>query len=238
MSKSFNNNPRYWATQILNQVLQGNGYSNILINQCLTKQNLSAADQRLLVQLVYGVLQHKLTIDYFLKKYLQQQKHLQNWVHNLLRISVYQMHYLDRIPERAIFFEATQIAKIIGGKKVAGLVTAVLRNLQRDGFATLKNLNSEQRLSIEYSVPQWIIKQLIQQVGQTKTSQILASLNQNPRTSIRVNTTKISRTALQQQLEHDGFKVRLSTVSPVGLIIEQGSIVNSPWFEAGYCTIQ
>lgn len=237
-NKLLNNNPRYLATQILNQVLNGSGYSNVLINQYLTQYQLVSADQRLLVQLVYGVLQHKLTLDYFLEKYLQQQKHLQTWVRNLLRISVYQMRYLDRIPERAIFYEATQIAKIIGGQKVAGLITAVLRNLQRDGWMTFDKLDKQKRLSIEYSVPQWIIKRLVKQVGLEKTTQILISLNQPPKTSIRVNTAKISRSELQQQLEHDNFQVHPSAVSPVGLVIDQGSIIHSQWFQAGYCTVQ
>lgn len=237
-NKSFKNNPRYEAMQILNQVLNGGGYSNILINQCLSQQQLTTADQHLLVNLVYGVLQHKLTLDYFLEKYLQRQKHLQSWVQNLLRLSVYQMYYLDRIPDRAIFFEATQIAKAIGGQKVAGLITAVLRNLQRDGWRSLTELSPLEHLSITASVPTWIIQSLKQQVGWQKTEKILTSLNQPPQISVRVNTNKITPKQLQTELEHDGFQVHPSQVSPGGLIIDKGSIIDSPWFQAGYCTMQ
>lgn len=238
VNKSLSNNPRYGAMKILNQVLDGGGYSNILINQCISNNKFTIADQHLLVNLVYGVLQHKLTLDYFLEKYLQRQKHLQSWIQNLLRLAVYQMYYLDRIPDRANFFETTQIGKVIGGQKVAGLITAVLRSLQRDNWRSFTELSPVKCLSIMNSIPTWIIKSLKQQVGWSKTEKILTSLNQPPQVSVRVNTNKIFPNQLQKELENDGFKVRPSQVSPLGLIIDKGSIIDSSWFKDGYCTIQ
>ncbi|UQS83458.1 16S rRNA (cytosine(967)-C(5))-methyltransferase RsmB [Bombilactobacillus thymidiniphilus] len=237
ITSSTNNNPRYWATKILTQVTKGAGYSNLLINQTVHEQQFSDKDQRLMVQLVYGVLQHKLTLDYYLEPYLKG-KQIAEWVQNLLRVAVYQMVYLDKIPAHAIFYEATQIAKELGNIGLSKLVTAVLRNLQRHKWRSFSTLAPKTRLSIEYSIPYWIVEQLEQQVGLVKTESILKSLNQPPKTSIRVNTAKIAVDELQQELDKDDLSTTQSQLTPEGLVGEHGFAAGTQWFQAGFCTVQ
>ncbi|WP_324196344.1 16S rRNA (cytosine(967)-C(5))-methyltransferase RsmB [Bombilactobacillus apium] len=240
MTKSLTNNPRYWASKILQQVNSQAGYSNLLLNNCLKGQAFSAADGRLLVQLVYGSLQHQLTIDYYLQKYLNPHKKLAPFLRNLLRISVYQMYYLDRIPERAIFYDATQIAKEVENPGAAKLVTAVLRNLQRHGRPQMAaDLSTSKQLSLQASVPEWIVVQLEKQVGLEKTKSILASLNQAPRNSLRVNLEQTMVASLQQELTDQGFDVSASSLSPIGLVTTHGgSWSQNELFQAGKFTLQ
>ncbi|UQS81618.1 16S rRNA (cytosine(967)-C(5))-methyltransferase RsmB [Bombilactobacillus folatiphilus] len=237
MTKSIKITVRSLAVQILTKVLHNGEYSNKLINDTLQRKILNDADQRLLSQLVYGVLQHKLTLDYELALYIKDKK-LVSWVQNVLRVAVYQLKYLDRIPDRAVLFEATQLAKEQGNPGLAKLVTAVLRNLQRHGWRDLGKLTPEERWSIEYSVPKWVIKELLDQVGSVKTKTILQSLNHSPRTSLRVNSAKITRTKLQASLRSDGLDVHPSSISDLALVSDHGFVAGSSWFQAGYCTIQ
>lgn len=237
MTQSIKHSVRAVAVQILTKVFDNAGYSNQLINQALKQQQFNDADQRLLSQLVYGVLQHKLTLDYELAPYLREKK-LVPWVKNDLRVAVYQLKYLDRIPNHAILFEATQLAKVQGNLGLSKLVTAVLRNLLRNGWRSLADLAPLAQLAIQYSVPQWIIEQLQQQIGLDKTKNLLASLNQPPKLSLRVNSAKISREKLQQQLQAEGLAVEPSLISEDALVAEHGFGAGTKWFQQGFCTIQ
>lgn len=238
MKQSLNNNSRFVATGILNKVLNGSGYSNGLVNETFENGELNDKDQRLVVQIVYGTLQHKITLDYFLEPYIKQQKRIDDWVLNLLRISVYQMYYLDRVPDRAIFYDATQIAKEVGNLGISKFVTAVLRNIQRNGFRKFDQTDENERLSTEYSVPVWIVKQLKQELGLDKLISILKSINSTPRASARVNTSKMTVKALQKELEHDGTETQQSEVSPVGLVSDHGFFAGTQWYQAGFMTVQ
>lgn len=236
--KSLNDNPRYWAACIVTQVLKGQGYSNFLLNQCLSQQLLKPVDQDLLVQLVYGTLQHKLTLDYYLQRLIKKPQNLAPLIFNLLRISVYQLYYLDRIPARAIFYEATQIAKKVENPGAGKLVNAVLRNLQRQGRKPVQATDPKNQLSIEYSVPLWVIEKLTAQIGWTKTQALVHSLNQPPKNSVRVNLEKINLSDLQQQLATQAISTQTSVLSPVGLVSQQGAITQSSLLQQGFYTVQ
>lgn len=115
---------RYLAMSILERTDKTGSYSNLLINEAIQKNKLSAADARLLTELVYGVLQRKLTLDFYLSSFLAEDKKIDIWVRNLLRLSIYQMIYLDKIPVHAILFEAVEVAKKKGISESVNLLTA------------------------------------------------------------------------------------------------------------------
>lgn len=96
---------------ILDKTEKNNAYSNLLLNDAIEKNKLSGPDAGLLTELVYGVLQRKITLDFYLSDFIDPAKKVDTWVQNLLRLSIYQMIYLDKIPQHAILFEAAEIAK-------------------------------------------------------------------------------------------------------------------------------
>ena len=118
---------------ILLRIEKDEGYSNLLLNFELEGKTYSEKDRALITEIVYGTLQRKLTLDFFLDPFIQKKKKLDVWVRMLLRMSLYQMIYLDKIPDHAIIHEAVEIAKARGHKGIAGLVNGVLRNVQRKG---------------------------------------------------------------------------------------------------------
>ncbi|EMV4723835.1 16S rRNA (cytosine(967)-C(5))-methyltransferase, partial [Listeria monocytogenes] len=123
------------ALELIIKIENNQSYSHLLINDALKKQKLNPLDKGLLTELVYGTTQRKITLDYYLAPFLNKEP--DNWVKNLLRMSVYQLTYLDKVPEHAILNEAGDIAKNMGHQGVTKFVNGVLRNVIRKGVPSI-----------------------------------------------------------------------------------------------------
>lgn len=231
------NNPRELAVEALTRVFKNKAYSNIEINNILKNSDMSDADKRLMTNIVYGVIQHKYVLEYQLEPYLKD-KNLDLWLDLLLQTAIYQLSYLDKIPEHAVLNESTEIAKQKANRGAGNLVNAVLRNFQRHGAREMSGKDSVYDLSKFYSVPRWLVQLFIDQQGLDKTKEILKSINQPSHVSIRVNTNKTTVKDLQKTLQSKGFDVKPSKISSVGLICESGNLVNTDEFRDGLYTIQ
>src|SRR5699024_6822774 len=114
-----------------------------------------------------------------------------------------------------------------------------LRNIQRKGVRQPTNIQPiNKRLSIQYSLPQWLIDGYIQQHGEKEAEEFAKAFSQRPKLSLRVNLNKISREAVIKELQEEGFEVAKSTISPYGIIIKKGVTVDSRLFKEGYLAVQ
>ncbi|MEE6727673.1 16S rRNA (cytosine(967)-C(5))-methyltransferase RsmB [Pediococcus acidilactici] len=226
-------NPRDLAVSILESIDEG-AYSNLELNQVIQDASLSEVDKHLLTELVYGVLQHRLTLDFYLAKFLKRLEQTPRWVINLLRTAVFQMEFLDRVPTFAIFNETIEIAKRRGSDGVRKMVTGVLRSYQRQGKPSLEGLTDPtQRLATEYSVAPWIVDQLMYELGEDKCRKVLASINQPAHLSVRVNPAEQSAASIRQKLAEE-YAVQPSLVASDGLRLKNGpSLAQSTSFQAG-----
>ncbi|ANK59373.1 16S rRNA (cytosine(967)-C(5))-methyltransferase RsmB [Loigolactobacillus backii] len=239
MANKLKQTPRYLAVDILERVEKEGSYANIALDQVLDRVRLNSSDAGLLTNIVYGVIQHRLTLDYWLAPFIKKPQQLEHWVRQVLRLSVYQMTYLDKIPNRAIFYEATEIAKNRGNQGTAGLVTAILRNIQRTGLRDLTEIaDADEQMSIKYSLPVWLVKKLQTELGQAKTLAILEHINEPPTASIRVNTRVTNAEKLQTELAEVDLQVEPSHLTPVGLVSQGGFFAGTAAFEAGQYTVQ
>ncbi|MCA9766007.1 MAG: 16S rRNA (cytosine(967)-C(5))-methyltransferase RsmB [Carnobacterium sp.] len=230
---------RYLAMSILEKTEKDHSYSNLLLNETIQKNNLSPADARLLTELVYGVLQHKLTLDYYLTSFLKENQKLDVWVHNLLRLSIYQMIYLDKIPSHAILFEAVEVAKKKGHIGVSKFINGVLRNAERKGFKSLDEIKDPvERLSIEVSMPKWLVEKFIAEIGIEETRKLGKSILSPSHSSARINEKYLSVKEALEAMEEEGFHVEQSPISPIGVISKGGHFASSPLFQSGQLTIQ
>lgn len=154
-------NVREVSLDLLMKVGDQGGFSHLLINQAIQKNQLSQEDKNLMTELVYGSLQRKLTLEYFINHFTKNKK-IDSWVSWLLMLSFYQMIYLDRIPDHAVINEAVNISKRRGHKGISGFVNGVLRNLQRQGPPDINNIQDPvKRLSIQTSHPAWLVKRWV-----------------------------------------------------------------------------
>ncbi|USS86699.1 16S rRNA (cytosine(967)-C(5))-methyltransferase RsmB [Fructilactobacillus cliffordii] len=231
-------NPRSLAVETLERVHNG-AYSNLQINNVISASEMSEKDIRLFTNIVYGVIQHRLTLNYYVQQLVSHADKLQPWVIELLDSAIYQMVYLDKVPNRAIFDESIKIAKQRGHDGIRRLVTGVLHTIARRGLPDLQQIKDPvERLSISVSVPVWLVKTLTNQLGQTKAEHLLATINQPANQSIRVNRVKTTPAELQSQLEAEGFTVRPSVIAADALVLSHGVAAHSALFKAGLYTIQ
>ena len=194
----------------------------------INKHQLSSVDSGLLTEITYGTIQRKMTLDYFLKPYIKNPKKTQSWVINLLRMSVYQMVYLDKVPDHAILFEAVEIAKKRGHKGITSMVNGVLRNIQRNGVSSFEEIKDEsERLAIETSHPIWLVKRWIEQFGYEKTKEMCEMNLTAPLQTARVNIKKISRSELISILREEGYDVEASEIVPEAIICYRGNLAHS-----------
>ncbi|WP_042223815.1 16S rRNA (cytosine(967)-C(5))-methyltransferase RsmB [Oceanobacillus manasiensis] len=224
---------------ILIRIEKDNGFSHLLIDNELRKQSIQAKDEGLLTEVVYGTMQYKLTLDYYLESFIDQRKKLDLWVHMLLRMSVYQMVYLDKIPDHAIIHEAVEIAKSRGHKGIASLVNGVLRTIQRKGVPSTSLIeDSVKRLSIETSHPEWLVGRWVNTYGFETVKEMCETNITRKHTAIRVQPLRIARNEAMDRLREEGYEVKPSSLSSQGIIVSKGNILRSSLFKKGEVTIQ
>lgn len=232
------NNPRQLAVETLVRTSTGS-YSNLQINAVIQSTSMKPEDKALFTNIVYGVIQHRLTLQYKLSPFIREPQNTENWVKELLYTAMYQLEYLDRVPKRAIFDETIKIAKSMGHDGTRRFVTGILHQMDRKGTPEVDAIKDvTERLSIAYSVPTWLVTMLQDQLGKPKAKAILQSLNMAPKQSVRFNSTKTTKADLMTELNADGYDVEDSEVASEGIIVKSGQIVHSSFFKDGLLTIQ
>ncbi|ERJ13424.1 16S rRNA (cytosine(967)-C(5))-methyltransferase RsmB [Haloplasma contractile] len=231
-------NVRKAAFEIVTKVLGGNGYSNLLLNQMIKSKEIDPVDVSLLTEIVYGTIQNKITLDYYLKDFIDMKK-TKGWVKNILRISLYQMHFLDKIPNHAILNEAVTLAKDRGGKNSGNFVNAVLRNISRKGLKSLDDIKDQtERLSIQTSHPRWLVSLWLEQYGLDTTTKLCNANNSRPSIHCRLNLTKDDSNSLIKKLEDQEIEVSRHPFIEEGVKIIKGNIIGTSLYTDGYLTIQ
>ncbi|GIN70519.1 ribosomal RNA small subunit methyltransferase B [Bacillus sp. J14TS2] len=225
------------ALHILELIDKQQSYSNLLLNQVIQKENITGPNVGLLTELVYGTIQRKQTLDYYLQPFLRKQP--DSWVLNLLRLSIYQMVYLDKIPDRAILFEAVEIAKKRGHKGISSFANGILRQVQRQGVPSLADIvDPIEQLSVETSHPLWLVQRWNKQFGWEKTKAMCEYNLLPPVQTARVNTVRTTVQEVIPLLKEEGFEVQSSPIIPEGLRVLRGNIAHSKVYKAGLISIQ
>ncbi|EQB86835.1 16S rRNA (cytosine967-C5)-methyltransferase [Clostridium punense] len=234
-------NARKVAVDVLNEVFYNKAYSSIVLGNMLNNSTLDQKDKGLVTEIVYGTIKYKYTIDKILKEFLKNNfDKTDRFLLNILRITIYQIRYLDKIPEFAAVNEAVNLVKkhvSLGASKVAN---GVLRNyLRNKEGAYYKEGNIFEELAFKYSFPQWMIKLFYEQYGIHLCEKILFGLNQRPDITVRVNSTKGDYENIFNRLEENGYQIEEGYVCPEAIRIVRGkSIEENPLFKEGVITVQ
>ncbi|MCP1305981.1 16S rRNA (cytosine(967)-C(5))-methyltransferase RsmB [Paenibacillus tyrfis] len=230
------------ALDVLVRIEQDRSYSNLLLNQTLQKYKLDKPDAGLATEIVYGTVQRLGTIDFFLERFVSKGlAKLQPWVRNLLRLSFYQLHYLDRIPDHAIVNEAVNIAKRQGHQGISGMVNGVLRSVLRSKSELVlpAGLPAERRIALAQSHPEWLVRRWIREFGEQTAERLCEANNTPPRVSLRANALKLGPDELAERLRQGGLEAEPSAVAPAGVIVRGGgNMALSPDYAAGLYSVQ
>lgn len=245
---------REYALKLLYKVEKENKYSNIIRDELFKEDNLSESDRSFFNQLFFGVLSRKLTIDAIIsKKSKIKPNKISPWINNALRIGIYQIIFLNRIPVSAACSESVKLAKKYGHSASASFVNAILRNLVRDIQAVKEEgLDNEElvtkildfsdcskveKVSLLYSHPEWIVEKWFEQLGEEFTEKLCEANNKIPLTTIRVNINKASRQQLQDLLKQKGIDCEFTKYSNQGIILTKGNPINE-FYNEGLYTVQ
>lgn len=207
--------------------------------------SLDRRDRAFLMEIVYGVLRYRDTLDWILSHFLKNQTGLNTGTLNNLRIALYQLLFM-RVPDWAAVHEAVELEKNLSLREAAtsdrsSLVNAVLRNFLRrqDHFTLPIQINDKTSfIAINTSHPVWIIKRWIKRFGPSETSRLAQSNNQIPPLSVRSCSLRISRDELLQKFIAHGISAEISRYAPSGILLNDVHSYSDLSFAAGLFSVQ
>ena len=230
-------NARELALQTLTDILIDGAYSNHALSEQIEKNELTVQDKNFMTELVYGTLQHEQLLNFYVTPFFNGK--VKAWVRILIQMTLYQMLFLDSVPEHAAISEAVKIAKKRGGQFNGKLVNAILREMRRTPLPSLDTIKDEaERLAVETSHPLWLIKLWSKQFGWEKTVQMARANNERVNVTIRVNGVRGTREELKQKLESEGITCEYGNLSQDALVILKGNVIKTKAFEQGWFYVQ
>ena len=246
MTKSGNKNNREIIIEILIQVLEEGRLSHLVIRDKLEQYNfLEKQDKAFINRVSEGTIERKITIDYIIDEFSKTKvKKMKPLIRELLRMSVYQIMYMESVPDSAVCNEAVKIAKKRGFSNLSGFVNGVLRNVSRNkDNIKYPDINKDKIpfYSVRYSVPEWLISSFIRDYGEDITIDMLDSMliEEDKKVTVRINTSKARPDNVISMLEEQGIHTVESEFADNALIISgYDNIDNIEAFRKGYIQIQ
>lgn len=234
---------RQVALITLNACERQGGWSDGVLKKQLAQEGLDSRDAALATQLCFGVLQNRLLLDFYLSRFSNiPLKRMEAKVVQLLRIGLYQMLFLTRIPHSAAVNSAVELTRLYcKNPRAPGMVNGILRALERslDRLPTIPSSDVVQYLSTLYSHPDWLVEQWLKQLGEDETARLLAANNAAPPITAQVNTCRISSVALLGRLSEAGVDVQIHPWLKDCLIIrDTGDLERLDSFQDGLFYIQ
>lgn len=217
---------RRQALKVLKAIDADGAYANLALDQVLERdpaaRALGPADRALMTELVYGVTRWRRRLDHTIDAYSTTPSgKLPVFARNALRLGVYQIVYLDKVPDRAAVFESVALAREFGHAGTAALVNAVLRRVARLGPAPLPPEAAEgpaDRLAVEFSHPTWLVRRWLDRLGLEETRRLLTVDNEAAPLTLRANRRRVSAAELAVRLEAEGVATSPGRLFPEALI--------------------
>ncbi|MDO5649252.1 MAG: 16S rRNA (cytosine(967)-C(5))-methyltransferase RsmB [Gallicola sp.] len=231
--------------EIAFEILMKTHYENGFASDLLKNLEVSGDHQKeigFVKRLVYGVLEEQKALDYFIREYSSIPiEKIDREILEILRISIYQYLFLDKVPEYAIVNEAQELTQKYSKDQSKSFVNGLLRNIIRDEISKsdIRLKNKWTRLEVEYSVSKDLLDFLRKNYSDKTIKKILKSYNYSSDTMIRINRSKISKEELMKSLREEGFLIREHEEIDSVLIIENSfALTKTDAFQKGYFTIQ
>jgi 16S rRNA (cytosine967-C5)-methyltransferase len=213
------------------------------LDQVLQRGTVSDKDRSLLTEIVYGTLRWRGRIDFYLKQLTRRPlEETDPFIRNLLRITLYQITFLNRIPEYAAVNEAVNLAKTHAGSRVSGFVNGVFRNfirMKKTATPPDPNTCGVAALADYWSHPEWLIKNWIEYLGSNDIAPLLAANNRQAPLVLRVNIIRTDREALLSAFKARGIEASSTDWSPQGIVVHsQVPIDQLPGHQEGIFQVQ
>jgi 16S rRNA (cytosine967-C5)-methyltransferase len=231
------------AVKILNRVERSDSYLEKLLDSELRNSELNGLDKALLFEIVHGVVRWMGRLDWVLNGFYKGQfsKAIPN-LKNGLRVALYQILFLDKIPDHAAVNEAVEFVKKLQGQKPADLTNAILRNIIRSKNSIRypdPNEDLPGYLAAYYSHPSWMIKRYLTRFGREETERLLEANNEKPSLTLKINPLKVTPEQFRELLKSVNLRFTQSKLIPEFFrLYNLTNITQWEYFNEGYFTIQ
>ena len=221
------------------------GKSNLdrIVDKALSTAKLDHRDKRFVFEMVYGIVRYRITLDYMIDRLLSNDGLRESLeLRRILQLGLYQVLYLDRIPNHAAVNESVNLAKESREAKVfAGVVNAVLRKVIADRHAVKmpdESTDIAERLSVEYSHPKWMTERWLKNLGLANTRKLLAFNNERPDIYVRKKLKGLSKQQFESDMRAEGESVPCGYLNLFYRLKKNILPENIDLIELGYCTVQ
>lgn len=239
-------NTRELAVNMLLEIAEQNKYSHLVIRNVLDKYNyMDGRDKAFLKRITEGTLERKIQIDFVLNQFSKVSvSKMKPFIRNLLRVSVYQLLFMDSVPERAVCNEAVKLAGKRGFKNLQGFVNGVLRNIARKKEEISwpdEERNTAGYLSVKYSMPEWLVEKFLSERGALQTKKMLESFLEASPVTVRLKETlkEEDREVFLNEMKKSGVRVKKHPYLPYAFeILNAEGISALPGFEEGLFMVQ
>lgn len=207
--------PRETALTILERCRRDQAFSDALLSSAVVSSQLSHQDSALCTRLCYGVLQNSLLCDFYIDSYAKGKSgKIEPKVRDILRLSVYQILFLDKIPAHAAVSEGVELCKKCGFSRASGFVNAILRKIasEKDSLPKIPKTDYRKYLSIQYSTPYELTSHFCSVFGESFTEELLRASNAPAPMTIQVNTLKTTAEELSASLTEKGVNCKPSAI--------------------------
>ena len=223
-------NAREIALHILYDIEYNGAYSNIALKNTFLKNNdLSNLDKAFITRLVYGVVSMKLNLEYIISKNSKiRLKKISKHIMLILKMGIYQIKCMDKVPESAAVNESVKLAKRYGHGASSGFVNGVLRNILKTDIEYPKD--KIERLSVELSYPIDLCKKWCDDFGYDFTKELLCIMNEEAMTTLRVNTLKTTK----KELCDEFLELTPSEIYENAVLVSGIDVSNSKMYKKGY----
>lgn len=228
---------RLTALGIVYAVLEKGQYANLALERTLRRSKLAGLNRHMVTEIVNGSIRMVRHLDWVLDLFLTRPVSKQQpWVRNILRISLYQLLFMDRIPPYACVDDAVKMAKDKAGSRMGAVVNGVLRNYLRNPHSLeIPSNDPVQYLAIKYSYPDWLVKELLQLADCERVEQLMIYLNQPPAVVLRSNVLRIDRGELVERLHQEGVGAKAGLNTPWSIHISglKQPVTELPSYQSG-----
>lgn len=234
-------NPREAALAALERCRRDGAWSGAAIDMAIKRYALDRRDGALASRLCLGVLQNSRLLDFYINCYSNTPSdRLEARVRDILRLGIYQLVMLDKIPARAAVNESVALCKSSGCARASGLVNAVLRKVSNscDQLPRIPGEGTAEYLSIKYSHPRWIAEKIMQQKGYAFAEAFLAANNCPAPLDLQVNTLKTDRESIVRSLLRLEIAFSVPEYPENCLSLKGGNVSALPGFEEGLFYVQ
>ena len=227
------------ALAALEKCRRDGAWSGAAIDTAIKKSTLDTREAALASRLCLGVLQNGTLCDFYIDSFCTAKK-LEPKVRDILRMGVYQLLFLDKIPARAAVNESVKLCRSAGYERASGLVNAILRRVstEKESLPEIPNPGTAEHLSIKYSHPLWIADRLIKEHGYDFAESFLKCCNTPPTLDIQVNTLKISAAEYADMLDRSGMAFRAFDFPSGCIELAGGNVAALPGFDDGLFYVQ